>query len=147
MRRRITENAGRSTRARGGIMIFVHLVIGIALLEFLFFILAVGKARKTYNVVAPATTGNEIFERYFRVQMNTLELLIVFIPSITLFARYANPNIAAGLGVLFIIGRAWYFRSYVRDPRSRSAGYGLSFLPTVILLVGGLIGAALRLRY
>jgi glutathione S-transferase len=128
-------------------MIFVHLVVGIALLECLWFSFAVGKARETYKVVAPATGGNEIFERYFRVHMNTLELLIVFIPSILLFALYVNANIAAGLGVVFIIGRAWYFRSYVRDPRSRSAGFALSFLPMAILLVGALVGAALRLRY
>lgn len=128
-------------------MIFVHLVVGIALLECLYFAFAVGKARETHKVAAPATTGNEIFERYFRVHMNTLELLIVFIPSILLFALYVNANIAAGLGVVFIIGRAWYFRSYVRDPRSRSAGFALSFLPTAVLLLGALIGAALRLRY
>jgi uncharacterized membrane protein YecN with MAPEG domain len=128
-------------------MIFVHLVVGIALVECLWFSFAVGKARETYKVAAPATTGNEIFERYFRVHMNTLELLIVFIPSILLFALYVNANIAAGLGVVFIIGRAWYFRSYVRDPRSRSVGFALSFLPMAILLLGGLVGAALRLRY
>jgi len=128
-------------------MIFVHLVVGIALVECLWFSFAVGKARETYKVAAPATTGNEIFERYFRVHMNTLELLIVFIPSILLFALYVNANIAAGLGVVFIIGRAWYFRSYVRDPRSRSVGFALSFFPMAILLLGALIGAALRLRY
>ncbi len=127
-------------------MIFVHLVIGVALLEFLYFAFAVGKAREQHKVMAPATTGNEIFERYFRVQMNTLELLIVFIPSILLFALYVSPNIAAALGLIFLIGRAWYFRSYVRDPHSRSVGFALSFLPTAVLLIGALIGAALRLR-
>jgi glutathione S-transferase len=127
-------------------MLFVHLVIGIALVEFLWFGFAVGRAREQYGVKAPATTGNEMFERYFRVQMNTLEQLIVFLPGILLFALYVEPRIAAALGLLFVIGRAWYFRQYVRDPRTRSAAFGLSFLPVVILVLGGLIGAALRFR-
>jgi glutathione S-transferase len=127
-------------------MLFVHLVISVALLEFLWFGFAVGRAREKYGVKAPATTGNEIFERYFRVQMNTLEQLVVFVPSIVLFARYVEPRIAAALGLVFVIGRAWYFKRYVRDPSTRSAPFGVSFLPLVILVLGALIGAALHLR-
>jgi glutathione S-transferase len=127
-------------------MLLVHLVIGIALVEFVYFGFAVGKARVTYSVKAPATSGNEMFERYFRVQMNTLEQLIVFIPAILLFALYVEPRIAAALGLVFVIGRAWYFNQYVREPSKRSGGFGLSFVPLVILLLGGLIGAALRFR-
>jgi uncharacterized membrane protein YecN with MAPEG domain len=127
-------------------MAVVHLVIGVALLEFLYFGFAVGRAREKYHVAAPATSGNEIFERYFRVQMNTLEQLIVFIPSILLFARYVEPRIAAALGAVFVIGRAVYFRHYVSEPKKRSLGFGLSFLPVAILLIGAVIGAALALR-
>jgi hypothetical protein len=87
-----------------------------------------------------------MFERYFRVQMNTLEQLIVFIPSILLFAHYVEPRIAAALGLLFVIGRPWYFRQYVRDPSKRTAAFGVSFVPVVILLVGALIGIALHFR-
>jgi glutathione S-transferase len=130
----------------GSNMPFVHLIIAAALLEYLWFGFAVGKAREKYAVQAPATTGNEIFERNFRVQMNTLEQLIIFIPSILLFAHYFDPRVAAAIGALFVIGRAVYFRSYVRDPKSRSLGFGLSFTPMVILLAGAVIGAALALR-
>jgi glutathione S-transferase len=129
-----------------GHMPIVHLVIALALLEFLFFGFAVGRARDRYGVKAPATTGNEMFERYFRVQMNTLELLIMFIPGILMFALYVEPHIAAALGLVFVIGRGLYFRQYVNDPSKRSVGFGVSFLPVVILLAGGLIGAALHLR-
>jgi len=96
-------------------MIFVHLVIGVALLEFLYFGFAVGRAREKYGVKAPATTGNEMFERYYRVQMNTLEQLIVFIPGIVLFAHYIEPRVAAVVGVFFLIVRAWYFRVRARS--------------------------------
>jgi uncharacterized MAPEG superfamily protein len=122
-------------------MPFVHIVIGLALVEFFLFGAAVAKARGTYKVPAPATTGNEIFERYFRVQMNTLEQLVVFIPSIWIFAGYVNAYVAAALGVLFIVGRFIYFKSYVKDPKSRSLGFGLSAIPTLALVAGAIIGA------
>jgi len=94
-------------------------------------------------VPAPATTGNEIFERYFRVQMNTLELLVIFVPSILLFSQYFGAYLAAALGAVYLIGRFVYFRSYVKEPKSRSLGYGLSALPVMVLLVGTIIGAAM----
>ena len=124
-------------------MPLVHLVLGLALAQFLFFCFAVGKARGRYKVAAPATTGNEIFERYFRVQMNTLELLIILVPSILLFAQYNGTYgayIAAALGVIYLIGRMIYFTSYVKNPKSRSMGYGLSMLPVLVLLAGTIIG-------
>jgi len=122
-------------------MPLVHIVVGLALAQFLFFCFAVGKARGTYKVAAPATTGNEMFERYFRVQMNTLELLVIFVPSIVLCGQYFGSYLATALGVIYLIGRMIYFTSYVKDPKSRSMGYGLSALPVMVLLVGAIVGA------
>jgi len=122
-------------------MPYVHIVIVLALVEFFGFSLAVGKARGRYNISAPATTGNEMFERYFRVHMNTLELLVMFIPSILLFGHYFNPYVAAGLGAVFLIGRLVYLFAYVKDPKKRSGGYALSMLPIMVLMLGAIIGA------
>ncbi len=126
-------------------MPYVDIVTALALLQLVWFALQVAQARGKYGVHAPAVTGNDIFERHFRVQQNTLELLIVFLPGIYLFSHYFNPIWAAALGVVYLLGRQIYSMSYVKDPSSRSAGFGLSFLPAVILVVGGLIGAVLRL--
>ena len=93
----------------------------------------------------PAITGNEVFERYFRVQMNTLELLVVFVPAIWLFALQVSATWAAGLGAVYLVGRMVYLRSYIRDPKSRSLGFGLSMLPILIMLVGVLVVAIARL--
>jgi glutathione S-transferase len=123
-------------------MPYVHIVILLALAEFFYFSLEVGKARGRYNIPAPATTGNEIFERYFRVHMNTLELLVMFIPAILLFSLYLNPYVAAGLGVIYLIGRLVYLYTYVKDPKKREVGFVLSILPILVLVVGGLVGAA-----
>jgi glutathione S-transferase len=126
-------------------MPLVHLVIALALVEFLLFGVAVSRARARYGIPAPATTGNEAFERYFRVQMNTLEQLIVFVPSVLLFARYVNAYLAAALGVVFLIGRAVYFQGYVRSAQGRHIGFLLSVIPNVALLIGAIIGALVAL--
>jgi len=122
-------------------MPLVHLVIALALVQFFFFLFAVGRARGTYKVVAPATTGNEVFERYFRVQMNTLELLVMFVPSILMFAQYFGSYFAAALGTIYLIGRLVYFTSYVKEPKSRSVGYGLSVGPILVMIAGAIVGA------
>ena len=122
-------------------MPLVHLVLALALVEFLLFGLAVARARTRYNVPAPAISGHAVFERYFRVHMNTLEQLIIFVPGMLLFAHYVNAYVAAALGALFIIGRAVYFRGYVRAPEARHLGFVLSAVPNLTLLIGGIIGA------
>ncbi len=103
--------------------------------------LRVGLARLKYNVPAPATTGNETFERHFRVHMNTLEWLPIFLPSLWLFASFWGDIIAAGIGAVWIAGRALYMITYVRDPATRSAGFGLQALSSFVLLIGAFVGA------
>ena len=122
-------------------MLYVHLVMLLALVEFVVFGFAVARARTRYNVPAPAVSGHEVFERYFRVQMNTLEQLVVFLPAILLFGRYVSAPVAAALGALFIIGRALYFQGYVRAPQKRHFGFVLSAFPNLALLIGALLGA------
>jgi glutathione S-transferase len=128
-------------------MPYVQIVTALAVLQFVVFGFRVGAARERYGVKAPAIAGNEIFERLFRIQMNTLEQLIVFLPGLYLFARYFSPYVAAALGVVYLLGRELYAFTYVRDPSKRSVGYGVTFLPIVILVLGGLIGAVRALFY
>jgi len=122
-------------------MNLVAIVILLALLEFVVFGTLVGRARVLYGVKAPATSGNEVFERHFRAHYNTLEALTVFVPSIWLFGLYVSPQWGAGLGAVYLVGRIVYFRSYVADPAQRSMGFGMSMLPILVLLIGALLGA------
>ena len=126
-------------------MNYVAIVALLALLQYVAFGAAVGRARSKYGVRAPTIAGHEVFERYFRVQQNTLELVVVLLPALWLFAQYVDANWAAGLGVVYLVGRALYFFGYVRDPAKRELGFGLTALPIVVLLVGALIGAVARL--
>jgi glutathione S-transferase len=122
-------------------MACVDIVTALALLQFIVFGFKVGRARGRYGIKAPAISGNETFERHFRVQQNTLEQLIVFLPGLYLFSHYYNPLVAAAIGVIYLIGREVYSMTYVKDPAKREIGYGLTFLPTVVLVLGGLFGA------
>jgi hypothetical protein len=81
-------------------MAYVDIVTALALIQFIIFGFKVGTARGKYGVKAPATTGNEMFERHFRVQQNTLEQLVLLLPGLYLFSRYWSPVWAAGLGVV-----------------------------------------------
>ena len=126
-------------------MAYVDIVTVLALLQFLVLGFRVGKARGLYGIKAPAVAGHETFERYFRVQQNTLEQLIVFLPGLYLFSHYYWPLVAAILGVIYLVGREIYAAAYVKDPAKREIGYGLTLLPTVVLLAGGLLGAVSRL--
>jgi uncharacterized membrane protein YecN with MAPEG domain len=122
-------------------MVWVDIVGLLAVLQLFVFGILVGRARGLYGVKAPATTGHAIFERYYRVQMNTVEMLIVFLPALWLAAKYWSPRWAAILGAVYFVGRVVYLLEYVKDPDKRSPGFGLSALPTMVLLVAALIGA------
>jgi uncharacterized membrane protein YecN with MAPEG domain len=115
-------------------------VILLALVEYCVFGMLVGRARAKYAIPAPAVSGNEMFERYFRVHQNTLELLIAFIPAIWLFGLYVSPRWGAGIGAVFLVGRILYARGYVRAPEQRELGAGLSFVPQFVLILGALFG-------
>ncbi|HET9694495.1 MAG TPA: MAPEG family protein [Steroidobacteraceae bacterium] len=125
-------------------MDYVAVVALLALLQYAAFGMAVGHARGKYGVKAPAVAGHEVFERYFRVQQNTLELIVVLLPSLWLFAQYVDANWAAVLGVVYLAGRTVYFIGYVRDPARRELGFALTALPIVALLVGALVGVVVR---
>jgi len=126
-------------------MEFTALVILASLAQYLFFSARVGMARGKYGVEAPATSGNETWERLFRVQMNTLEQLIVFIPAVALFGLYVSDSWAVLPGLVYLVGRQLYSHEYVGDPKSRGPGMALTFLANAALVVGALVGIALKL--
>lgn len=126
-------------------MELVVVILVLALLQYIAFAMLVGSARARHGVKAPAVTGNATFERYFRVQQNTLELLVPFVPAIWLFGQYVSTLWAAILGGVYLVGRTVYLKSYVADPEKRGAGFGLSALPILAMLIGVLIKAGMRL--
>jgi len=113
----------------------VIIVTILALMQFYWFGIEVGKMRAKHQCKAPATTGAPEFERMFRVQQNTMEQLVMFLPVLWIFADMVEPLWAAGLGVVYLVGRTLYRISYCNDPKGRSAGFMLSILPTSVMMI------------
>jgi glutathione S-transferase len=117
----------------------VAIVTLLALLVYFYMGLQVGQGRSKFGVAAPATTGNPDFERLFRVQMNTLEWLPLFLVSLWLFAvAWNDDRITAAIGLVWIVGRVLYLTGYSKAAASRSLGFLVQALATGILLFGAL---------
>jgi len=101
----------------------------------------VARMRGKHRIMAPATTGAPEFERAYRVQMNTLEQLALFLPSLWLFAFLVSPFWAGVLGLVWVAARAFYAWSYVRDPATRGPGFVVAMVTTLVLLIGALVGS------
>ncbi len=116
-----------------------------ALVLILYFTVSsvVAAARGRYKVPAPATTGDANFERIYRVQQNTLEQLVLFLPSLWLFALFLSDRIGAAIGLVWLIGRILYAAGYYRDAERRGPGFIIAMTAAALLLLGGL-GGVLR---
>lgn len=124
---------------------FTALVTCLAVLFYMFAAFRVGRARLEYGVKAPAIAGNPEFERLYRVQMNTLEWMPIFLPSLWLFAVYVSDWVAALLGLVWIAGRILYMTSYSKAAERRAPGFAIQALASAALLVGALGTIAWRL--
>ncbi|MBK8762069.1 MAG: MAPEG family protein [Sulfuritalea sp.] len=102
--------------------------------------LNVGRARGLYGIKAPAVTGHEMFDRAFRVQMNTLESAAVMLPALWLYAGFIGDRGAGMMGVVWLVARIWYAIAYQRDPKTRSAAFGIAVLVFVGLWLGAFWG-------
>ncbi|HEY1283202.1 MAG TPA: MAPEG family protein [Steroidobacteraceae bacterium] len=122
-------------------MAWVSAIVLLALLHYMVVGTLVGVARGRYKIAAPATTGHPIFERWFRVHQNSLELLIAFIPSMWLFGWWVSQAWATGIGLVYVAARVLYTVQYLKDPKTREIGAGLSFLAIFVLIVGSLYKA------
>jgi glutathione S-transferase len=101
----------------------------------------VGKARAKYEVKAPATSGHEMFDRAYRIQMNTLESAMLLLPSMWIYAGLVGDLGAGVAGSIWITGRIWYAIAYQQDPAKRGPGFGISFLAIAGMWAGGLWAA------
>ena len=105
----------------------------------------VGRARERYGIKAPSISGDPAFERAWRVQMNTLENAVMFIPALWLASQYVDPLWAGIAGLVWLAGRVWYALAYLRDPTRRGPGYMVSMIAWAVLMLmaAGGIGMAI----
>ena len=115
---------------------YTALVTCLAIAFYFFTSVRVAKAHAIFGVKLPAMTGHPDFERVYRVQMNTLEWMPIFLPSLWLFAIYISDGIAAALGLVWVIGRILYVVGYARAVKDRGPGFAIQALATIALWVG-----------
>lgn len=111
-----------------------------AIVQMIVFTVLVGRARAKYRVLPPAVSGHEVFDRIFRAQVNSVEQLVMFLPALYIASKYWPSLYIAAVGVVYLLGRIIYWRSYVAG-QNRGLGFMLTAGSTIALLAAGLFGA------
>lgn len=114
----------------------------LALAFYLIVTMLVGRQRARHSIPAPTTSGPADFERAFRVQQNTVEQLVIFLPVLWLYAFYVSSLWAGIAGLVWVIGRIVFAVCYIREPSSRGPGMSVTFGATLWLLLGAIWGIA-----
>ncbi|UPG87141.1 MAPEG family protein [Luteibacter aegosomatis] len=117
----------------------------LTLLLMFYTVVIVGRARERYGIKAPSISGDPSFERAWRVQMNTLENAVMFIPALWLAAQYVDPLWAGIAGLVWLAGRVWYAVAYLGDATRRGPGYVVSMVAwaALMLMAAGGMGMAI----
>lgn len=123
---------------------YTAIVTCLAVTFYFYTSIEVSRARTAYGIKLPAISGHPDFERVFRIQMNTLEWMPIFLPSLWLFAIYIGDVAAAAVGAIWVVGRIVYFIGYREAVAKRSRGFGIQAMAAIILWIGALGGAAWR---
>lgn len=122
-----------------------HLPALVVALTVLLLVLAtgmVGRARGRYGVKAPATAGHPDFERVFRMQMNTVESTVAFLPCLWLATQYFSPLFAGIAGLVWVAARVWYAFAYAEAANKRGMAFIIAAAAAGSLLAVGLWGLA-----
>jgi glutathione S-transferase len=119
---------------------FTAFVTLLAVILYFWIGFRVGQARARFGIKAPATAGNPDFERAFRIQMNTLEWMPIFLPALWLGAIYVSDIGAALLGVVWIAGRVLYLRGYTESAEKREIGFFVQAIAAGLLWLAALVG-------
>ncbi|MDO5101338.1 MAG: MAPEG family protein [Lautropia sp.] len=118
----------------------IHFIVILAIAQYLYFGFQVGRARSQYDIKAPAVGGHEMFDRALRIQQNTMEVLVAFIPALYVAAAYWPHWLVVIIGTVYLVGRMIYRHNYLIAPDSRATGFLLSIVPVFLLLLLGLLG-------
>jgi glutathione S-transferase len=125
--------------------VYVGIVSSLALLVYYYTLFKAGMARVRFEVPAPSHEGPEDYQRYVRAHLNTLEHLVLFLPGLWLFAFAVHPLWAAGIGMIWPVGRLMYAHGYYQEADKRRLGLYLSMPTIYIFVLGSLIGFGYKL--
>ncbi|HTC83775.1 MAG TPA: MAPEG family protein [Rhizomicrobium sp.] len=117
-----------------------------ALVTLLAILIAIGTAilvarvRTVTGVLPPAMSGDPRVERALRVQGNTVEGFIAFLPALWLAALYFQGWVPPIIGLIWCLGRIAYAVGYMADAKRRHLGFGICILSVFVLIILAGIG-------
>jgi glutathione S-transferase len=126
---------------------YTALVTLLAVAFYFFFATRVAAAHGKFKVRLPATAGNPDFERVFRAHQNALEWMPTFLVPLWLCAVYLSDAAAAALGLVWIVGRVWYFVGYSAAVEKRLPGFFVQSMACILLFIGAAAGVIMHLSY
>ena len=106
----------------------------LAVIISLAFAIGVARTRRRTRIDAPAMGGHPDLDRALRIQGNTVEQLLIFLPALWLAALYFPGWWAPILGLVWCLGRIVYAFVY-GNVGQRFPGFALTIFPTLILIV------------
>lgn len=107
----------------------------LTLLVYFIFSYQVGRARMIYGVKAPETSGPPEFLCALRVQLNTLEQMVIFLPLLWM-AALCSDTVAAGIGIFWPLSRLAFAVGYrSAEPKNRFPGFLGGVLVVVLLFL------------
>jgi uncharacterized membrane protein YecN with MAPEG domain len=122
-----------------------HIAAIITVLALLFYIFTLGRTgymRAKHKIMAPAVIGHPAFECAYRIQMNTVESLVAFLPLLWISALFFDAYIAGIIGIIWLIGRIVYWIGYTANPTKRGPGAAITMLAVIALLICSILGLA-----
>lgn len=115
-----------------------------SLLTYMWMVFKVGSARGKFGIKAPEMNGPPEFMNTQRVQANTVEQMLIFLPAMWMCALYLGDRWAAAGGALWILGRILYALAYYKDPSKRGLGFALTMTANISLLIGAVVGLVMH---
>jgi glutathione S-transferase len=113
-------------------LLAILIAIGTAIL--------VARTRRTTGIQPPVMTGDPRLDRALRVQGNTVEGFIVFLPALWLAALYFQGWVPPVIGLAWCLGRIAYAVGYMSDASRRHIGFAICMFAVLILVVLAAIG-------
>jgi glutathione S-transferase len=123
---------------------YTALVTLLAVAFYFFLATRVAAAHGKFNVKLPAMAGNPDFERIVRAHVNTLEWMPTFLVPLWLCAVYLSDVTAAGLGLVWIVGRMLYWNGYSEAVEKRLPGFFVQASACFLLFIGALVGVVMH---
>ena len=122
-------------------MYIIEIIALLAVSQLFVFGALVGSQRRVSGIDAPTMTGHVGLERMIRVHMNTLEIIVPFLVGLLIAGKFWSVWIVAPIGVIYLVGRIIYWRTYMANPAGRTVGFVMSVFPIAALVILGLLGA------